>query len=585
LQINVASCDIAGAVLEPEYSLCKSTKSITLSNLSTSPLIKTQDWELFNVQGRSIFTSNSPKISYTFPDTGMYTIKLVINRNQACTDSTLSIARVYPGFVPAFTANGACFSKPTNFIDASTTAYGIVDSWRWEFGELSTTEVSSLDRNTTYTYPSMGAKDVRLIVTNSKGCRDTAANQLMIVDKPPLLLAFKDTLICIGDMVQLRSGATGVLTWSPNENRVNGNNGAFTVSPSATTKYFVDLNDNGCVNRDTVLVRVTDRVNIAAMSDTTICSTDTVLLRVDSDAFQYSWTPASQIINPTARNAIAITGTTTTYEVTAKIGGCIAKDQVVVTAVPYPIVTAGTDTTVCFNSPAQLHGTTNAATFRWLPTTSLVNFTTLNPIAKPAGTTTYILSAIDNEGCPKPSMDTVTVIVLPDLLASAGSDTSVIIGQPLQLKASGGVNYLWSPSLGLSSSNIPNPIAVYNEANNGVRYKVVISNEAMCVDSAYITVKVFASGPAIYVPTAFTPNSDGRNDLLIPVTAGIKQIEYFSIYNRWGQRIFTTRTVGDGWNGTVAGLPQATGTYVWMVKATDYTSKPYTQKGTVTLIR
>src|SRR5262249_16963714 len=134
-----------------------------------------------------------------------------------------------------------------------------------------------------------------------------------------------------------------------------------------------------------------------------------------------------------------------------------------------------------------------------------------SPLAKPPGTTPYILYTYDTKGCPKPGIDTILVTVLPDIHAFAGRDTAVVIGQPLQLGASGGVAYSWFPSTGLSEYDIANPVAVYNAPSAGIQYKVYISNEAECVDSAFITVKVFSTRPTVFVPTAFTPNSDGRN--------------------------------------------------------------------------
>ena len=91
--------------------------------------------------------------------------------------------------------------------------------------------------------------------------------------------------------------------------------------------------------------------------------------------------------------------------------------------------------------------------------------------------------------------------------------------------------------------------------------------------------------PGVFVPSGFTPNNDGRNDVLRPVAVGIKAIEYFNIYNRWGQLLFSTKINGRGWDGKIKGQLQPTGTFVWMVKATDYTGAAYFQKGVTTLIR
>ncbi|MBS1577983.1 MAG: gliding motility-associated C-terminal domain-containing protein [Bacteroidetes bacterium] len=246
---------------------------------------------------------------------------------------------------------------------------------------------------------------------------------------------------------------------------------------------------------------------------------------------------------------------------------------------------AGAGKMICYQASVQLNGSTDGNSYSWSPPGSLDNAAILNPVASPPGTTAYILSAFDTKGCPKPGTDTVVITVLPDINAFAGNDTSVVIGQPLQFKATGGVSYSWFPSTGLSSYSIADPVGVYNAPSAGIRYKVYVYNEANCVDSAFIKVKVYAARPTVFVPTAFTPNSDGRNDKLRPIAAGIKNIEYFNIYNRWGQLVFSTRVNGEGWDGTIGGQQQQTGTFVWVVKATDYNGDAYFQKGITTLIR
>jgi gliding motility-associated-like protein len=584
LQIRITACTIASASMQPEYMMCKNTKTINLANMSTSPLITSTNWELFNADGVSIFNSASTTTSYTFPDTGLYKIKLVINRNKQCSDSAWSLARVYPGFIPDFSVNGICFTKPTRFTDASSSYYGLVNSWSWDFGDVTFNDTSNLP-SSTYTYTSMGLKNIRLIATDTKGCHDTALKNISILDKPPLSLAFRDTLICVPDAVQLMAIGNGIFSWTPGTTMINGNTANPTVSPGNTITYYVNLDDNGCLNRDSVKVRVVDHVTLKAMNDTIICRSDTIRLHLTSDGLQYSWTPASQVLNTTAPNPQVVTYNTTPYTVTAHIGSCSASDQIVVTTVPYPVANAGTDTTVCFATSAQLHGSTESNTFSWLPAPSLSNLNILNPIADPHATTSYVLSVYETRGCPKPGFDTVVVIVMPDINAYCGRDTTVITGQSLQLNATGGVAYRWKPATGLSNATIANPMAVYTAPSTGISYKVYVYNEAGCVDSASIKVKIYQTPPSVFVPNAFTPNSDGKNDLLRPIAAGIAKIEAFQIYNRWGQRVFSTTVSELGWDGTIAGKPQPSGTYVWMVKAVDHTGAPYMQRGTLLLIR
>jgi gliding motility-associated-like protein len=86
------------------------------------------------------------------------------------------------------------------------------------------------------------------------------------------------------------------------------------------------------------------------------------------------------------------------------------------------------------------------------------------------------------------------------------------------------------------------------------------------------------------VPNAFTPGSISNN-LFRPICMGIASLEYFYVYNRWGQLLFSTSQMGQGWNGRIQGKLQDSGAYLWIVKGTDYTGKVISKKGTVVLIR
>ncbi len=586
IQINIADCNITAATLLPEYLLCRNTQTITISNLSLSPLIITSDWEFIDNTNTVIYTTTGSSATYTFPAIGLYTVKLAINRGQPCTDSTSALIRVFPGFSPNFSSSGICLSKPTFFTDNTTSVYGVPDSWRWDFGEPSTNlDISNL-QNPVYTYPALGIKNVRLIATDTRGCRDTIFKAITIIDKPPINLAFRDTLICVNDNLQLQASGSGNFSWSPPVNIMNANTSTPTVSPTTTTTYYVDLDDNGCLNRDSVKVNVVSFVSLQVMADTIICRTDTIQLVTNSNGLQYSWTPAALLIDPTVKSPFAITDNpSTNFQVTAVIGGCSASDNVVVTTIPYPVVSAGSDFTICYNTIAQLKGNTNGSSWQWSPANLLNNPALLNPESYPPRTTNFILTAFDTKGCPKPSRDTIKVTVLPKINVSAGKDTAVIVNQPLQFNGSGGINYEWFPSTFLSAADVADPTGIFPNPSDGLLYKLLAYNLQGCKDSAYVTINVFKTPPIVFVPTAFTPNNDGRNDLLRPISAGNLNIDYFNIYNRWGQLLFTTKTNGKGWDGKVNGVLQASGTFVWTVKAVDYTGKAYFQKGTVTLIR
>lgn len=586
LQINIADCSIAAASLEEDYMLCGNTRSAVIQNRSTSPLIVSYDWAVFNPAGTSIFTASTPALSYTFAVNGTYTVQLIVNKGQTCSDTDYAKVYVYPGLEPDFSTTGICITKTTLFTDQTTLVSGSLNSWTWDFGDLSSFTDVSDQQNSSYNYSSVGDKFVRLIVTTTDGCRDTVDKTVTIIDRPPIRLAFSDTLICLNDQLPLLAEGTGSFTWSPGSFISATNISNPVVSPPITTWYYVELNTDGCINRDSVLVRVVDHVSLQPMNDTTICSGDTIRLRLVSDGLQYAWTPTAQLIDPAVQDPQAITPVTTNYQVMAVIGGCSANASIRVTTVPYPLARAGADTVICYNTLATLHSFTDGNSWSWSPANYLSNASLLEPVAYPPRTTPFVFTAYEStRGCPKPSRDTILVTVLPEIQPFAGRDTVVITGQPLQLQASGGESYLWSPSYSLSANNIANPIALFREPADLIRYKVEVYNNAGCFDSAFVSVKVFATLPAVFVPTAFTPNSDGKNDRLLPVIAGMQKMEYFNIYNRWGQLVFSTSMNGYGWDGRINGQLQGTNTYVWMVKAIDYLGQPYFRKGMVTLIR
>ena len=583
LHIRAGDCLPITPNLDPSYITCDGF-TLTFQNNNPNPLIQTHFWD-FGVAGISTDTSNQSNPTYTFIDSGAYTIKLVINRGLGCSDSTTAIAKVYPGFFPGFVSSGICVTKPTQFTDTTRSQYGVVNSWRWDFGVPTLTNDTSRLQNPAYTFNQVGTFDVRLIVTNSKGCVDTVIRPVAIIDKPPLALAFRDTLICNIDNVQLQATGNGIFSWTPLTNIVNANTATPTVNPPSTTWYYLLLDDNGCQNRDSVRIRVVNNVTLNARSDTTICATDPVQLNATTDGLQFLWTPAATLNNPNIINPVATPSTTTSYQITSFIGSCSATDDVTVNAVPYPVANAGNDTIICYNTTAQLNGNIIGSSFFWSPATTLNNATILNPVTTPAATTSFVLSANDVLGCPKPGRDTVVVTVLPKINASAGRDTIIVIGQPLQLNATGGTGFMWSPSNFLSANNIANPMAILPQNIDSIRYKVFVNDEAGCLDSAVINVKVFKTNPYIFIPTAFTPNGDGLNDLIRPIAVGMKQINYFKIFNRWGELVFSTQSNGHGWNGMIGGKLQSTGVYVWIVRGIDYINRPFFQKGTVTLIR
>lgn len=170
-----------------------------------------------------------------------------------------------------------------------------------------------------------------------------------------------------------------------------------------------------------------------------------------------------------------------------------------------------------------------------------------------------------------------------DNKAFAGRDTIVAMNEPVQLNANGDstTQYLWSPSLGLNNPLIKNPVAILARDQ---LYKLEALTDKGCESHSQILIKRY-KGPELYIPTAFTPNGDGTNDLLKVFPVGIRSFEYMAVFNRFGQQLFFTKDYNKGWDGTFKGAKQDAGTYVAMARAVDYTGKVMMQKLSVILIR
>ena len=165
--------------------------------------------------------------------------------------------------------------------------------------------------------------------------------------------------------------------------------------------------------------------------------------------------------------------------------------------------------------------------------------------------------------------------------ANAGKDTVVLINTDFQLKGSGGTQYEWSPSTGLNNPLISNPVG---NLSSDMTYLLMVQTPEGCTDTASVKVAV-VKNTAVFVPNAFTPNNDGLNDIIKPYLVGIKSLEYFTIYNRWGQKIFSTNQMDTGWDGYFNGKIIDNSEYAWFLKAVDITGKVYHLKGTFILIK
>ena len=172
-------------------------------------------------------------------------------------------------------------------------------------------------------------------------------------------------------------------------------------------------------------------------------------------------------------------------------------------------------------------------------------------------------------------------IVIFGTNAFAGNDTTVASGQPLQLQASGGINYEWTPPTGLSNPFIANPVAILT-GSQLYTYRLRAYTPLGCESFDTIIIQVYQA-PEIYLPNAFNPS--GINTVYRAYPIGIREFKYLQIFNRYGQTVFYSTDVTKGWDGTYKGKKQNSGVYVAIASGTDYRGLPVERKAAITLIR
>ena len=257
--------------------------------------------------------------------------------------------------------------------------------------------------------------------------------------------------------------------------------------------------------------------------------------------------------------------------VTPNVSGCVGvPNSYSITVNPSISPLFNQPSTICYGNTFTLPSvSTNGISGMWSPS---INDTS---------TTTYTFIPSSNQGaCIVPTILTVNV---HKIVADAGIDQNVAIGNPYQLNGSGGISnlqYSWTPTIGLSNPNISNPIAILNA---DTRYYLLVSDSAGCEGRDSVFIKVYKD-IGFYIPKAFTPNGDGINDIFRPIPVSISSIEYFRIFNRFGNKVFETTDVNMGWDGRFKNNKQNTDTYIYIIKGTTLDGKEVVLKGSFLLI-
>jgi len=299
-------------------------------------------------------------------------------------------------------------------------------------------------------------------------------------------------------------------------------------------------------------------------------------------SYQPTWVNSPLLDDSTSFSTTAYTQTTTVYKIQIfDTNRCYRRDTAkVIVSVRNPMLQPDADTAICYGDYAILHAS-GGVTYHWYPAAGLSCTNCPNPTANPMTSSVYYVSIADQYGCADTLKESIKVNPLP--MVETRSDTSIYYGASVVLLSSvtHGMYYLWSPINGLNNPNIKSPIAT-PEVTTIYTLMGIDSNQCKNKDSVKITVM---DNIPVFIPSAFTPNGDGRNDVFHVKNLSIQRVSEFRVFNRWGQEIFSTSGNDKGWDGTYKGVEQPTDVYNYLIRIASPDGHSDTYKGDVTLIR
>jgi len=455
----------------------------------------------------------------------------------------------------------------------------------------------------------------KYFVTVKDYCDNTFSDTVDITTlATPAFNIGNDTSLCKGDSLTL-TAPPGFYNyhWAPNYNISSTSNPVVRVWPATDTVYsLVASYSPTCTIVDTIRITGKTAPPVFLGNDTSFCQGNSITLNAGANYTNYLWNTGatSQTITATSQGIYMVTATA--------VNGCKARDTLnIINVFPLPAVNLGNDTSLCVGSSITFNAGTGFTSYLWQNGSSLQTF-----IANAVGT--YWVEVKNNNNCIK--RDSVRILsLLPKPLVFLGNDTTICKGTIVKLNAgSGFASYLWQDGSSLPTYTVINPgqywvevkslagcynrdtfrlISVNDTPKNFIaasanickdnnvfikslipfnsylwstgstadsvlinqlgNYWLQVTNNQGCIGKENFTLIDANCIKGIYFPNTFTPNNDSKNDYFKALV--YEDLEYFelTVFNRYGQKIFSSTNYNTGWDGTFKGVMQNSGVYVW----------------------
>jgi len=449
------------------------------------------------------------------------------------------------------------------------------------------------------------------VTASYPGCPDISRQVTVSIEPNPLVnIVMNDTALCVTEPVPLLAtvdppNSPYNYSWTPVDGNID-NPGAlspnFYYNGSGVFSYTLSVTTpHGCLGTDSITIEAFPGIiGDIRISDTSVCTNDFLQLDVIvtpqsmEATSSYQWSPGTylsdpQAMEPTYHTTVDQNATYTYTMISTNTYGCHDTDQITIHAIKIPDIYLMPDTALCLHEPLQIkmdvgpEGGTYSS--EWTPSIHLDNanaqepyfWTTFN--TDHADYTYYVKVTESTWGCF--SRDTLHIHTYPHVFLESIDDQIIKYGDRVQLWANNALYYVWTPTTHLDNPNIKAPTANGLEP---VNYTVIGINEWGCRDTNQVNVNIDYTMDE-FVPSVFSPNGDGKNDVFRLVNMKYQRLIEFRVFNRWGKEIYNSTDNTKGWDGTYKGTPQDPGTYSYLIRVAVPDGKQKTYQGNVTLVR
>jgi gliding motility-associated-like protein len=584
---------IVGVIASFNFSnTCGNKKTFAFVNTSQGN-ISTSDWSF----GDGSANSSTTNTTHTYPPSGSFTTSLnVRDNNTNCSDIAVVVIQ---------TANPTLINPDTFVCRNANTTFTLQNNFQtpgiqYTWNIVGLAPINNTTQPLNIPASAFGTHSNNYVIINNGGqyCPDTIFLNKSISVRGPNLSFTAPTLICANTAFTITNtsapylASDSVKLWYWNYGNTVKNDSIYqppTLQYNAVGTFNIKLvakDKNGCIDSlsKTITTQRTPFLRVFPRADTLCLGQTDSLFAFHSDTLL--WTPSNAVTCTTCDTTFNTANTTGYIYATATNNlNCVARDSVfVLVNTPFTASTSQSPVSVCLGDSIKLDALPLGKKIIWLPNTNISNATIYNPVVFPNVNTIYSAALEDSSGCFTDTVD-VNVIVKTLPTVNAGPDLFLPYESPFTISPiySGNVqSYLWIPS-----GNCPAPSGIANEAQF---FTIKVTSDSGCIATDEIKVFVECKYANIFIPNAFTPNNDGKNDLFKPITRGIKTINSFVIFDRYGKKVYQlNNSIPNqnkiGWNGKFNATDLNPGTYVYLLTVTCDSGELLQKKDSFILIR